>query len=542
MSPLWWQRLRRLSQILFLLLFLLLLLKNGLGLAGGGFDSSANLFFKIDPLAALANALASRSLYQGLLWSLLILVPVLFLGRFFCGWICPMGTLNHFFGWLKSDAKRGKKRLESNRYKGWQRTKYYLLFGGLTAAAFGSGVIGWLDPFSLLTRSLGLSILPSLNYAIEALLRPLEQSNWHGLSLLGGILHWLAGAALTSSTQQHFRQGFVLGVIFLLLMAANLKITRFWCRAICPLGALLGLCSRWSLLRLHKDEAACTKCQRCLLDCQGGDDPVPGAKWHAEECHLCLNCMAACPEKSLQFKLLTIEPAAEVAPDLGRRKAIAAVALGAAALPMMRASSAHAADFSEKRIRPAGSLDEDEFLSRCIRCGECMKACPNNALHPSLTEAGFEGLWTPVLVPRIGHCSPSCTRCSQICPTGAIWHLTEKEKGWSGGVTEGNHPVKLGTAFYDKGRCLPWAEATECAVCEEWCPTSPKAIYLVDTEVATPDGGTKTVKQPRVDPSRCVGCGSCEFCCPLKDKPGVAVSSIGESRSKSNQILLEHKS
>ena len=88
----------------------------------------------------------------------------------------------------------------------------------------------------------------------------------------------------------------------------------------------------------------------------------------------------------------------------------------------------------DRLLRPPGALDESDFLSRCIRCGECMKVCPNNALQPTLTEAGLEGLWTPTLVPRIGYCEPSCVLCSEVCPTGAIWQITPREKGWVVGV------------------------------------------------------------------------------------------------------------
>jgi formate hydrogenlyase subunit 6/NADH:ubiquinone oxidoreductase subunit I len=168
-----------------------------------------------------------------------------------------------------------------------------------------------------------------------------------------------------------------------------------------------------------------------------------------------------------------------------------------------------------------------------------MKVCPNNALHPALGEAGLEGLWSPTMVPRIGYCEPSCVLCSEVCPTGAIWQITPKEKGWVVGVgAAAGQPVRLGTAFYDRGRCLPWAMATECIVCEEWCPTSPKAIYLRPVEVTDSTGTVKQIRQPYVDPDRCVGCGACEFACPVKDQPAVYVTSIGESRSKTNQILL----
>ncbi len=170
-----------------------------------------------------------------------------------------------------------------------------------------------------------------------------------------------------------------------------------------------------------------------------------------------------------------------------------------------------------------------------------MKVCPNNSLHPTFTEAGVEGMWTPMLQPALGYCEPSCVLCSEVCPTGAIWKITPKEKGWVVGVGEGGKPIRLGTAFYDRGRCLPWAMATDCIVCEEWCPVSPKAIYVEEAQVIDSEGKVKTLKQPRVDPQRCVGCGACEYACPLQEHPAVHVTSIGESRSSANQILLTRK-
>ena len=500
------------------------------------------LFFELDPLVSLVNALAGHALYRGLLLSLVILLPTLFLGRFFCGWICPMGTLQHFVGSRASEAKRGKKRIESNRYKRWQTVKYVVLIAGLVAAFFGSAAIGWLDPFSLLVRSFGLSLLPAFNFAVHALLNPLEHSHIAVIKSTGGILHAILQATVLDLRQPQFFQGIFLGVLFLAILAASMRVTRFWCRAICPLGALLGAVSRWSILGLHKDPETCNKCNRCELNCQGGDDPIGGALWRKSECHMCMNCVGSCPEHSLTFRIFRNEK--EVAsPDLGRRRTLTGLAAGAVAVPLMRASAGVGKSRHERLLRPPGALDESEFLSRCIRCGECMKVCPNTALQPTFEEAGLAGLWSPTLVPRIGYCEPSCVLCSEVCPTGAIWQITPKEKGWVVGVGAGqqNQPIRLGTAFYDRGRCLPWAMATDCIVCEEWCPVSPKAIYVQEAQVIDSGGNVKTLKQPHIDPSRCVGCGACEYACPLQEHPAVYVTSIGESRSPGSQILLNRK-
>ncbi len=107
------------------------------------------------------------------------------------------------------------------------------------------------------------------------------------------------GATVLDFRQAHFTQGLLLGILFLSILVASLRVTRFWCRAICPLGALLGAVSRWSILGLHKDAASCNKCNRCLLHCQGGDDPIGGVPWRKSECLMCMNCVGSCPDQQL---------------------------------------------------------------------------------------------------------------------------------------------------------------------------------------------------------------------------------------------------
>ena len=541
-------KLRRLSQIVFFLLFMFLLLNTEFR---GSFDSTeitihlpypVSLFLEMDPLVMIANALATHTLYRRLFWALVILIPTFFIGRFFCGWICPLGSLNHFFGSLKSEKKRGSTRLESNRYKKWQTLKYYILFGVLFSAFFGSQISGILDPISLTVRSLSMAVLPTLNYGFNAFFNALYRTDIGFFQSTVETLDTIFRSFLLSFEQPHFKQAFFIGLIFLLIMTLNLRITRFWCRALCPLGALLGLFSKWSVLGIVKRENLCDDCNKCLLFCQGGDDPILGAKWRKAECHLCLNCVDQCGPKAIQFKLFPDTTTTIETPSLTRRRVITSMAAGIAVLPLLRSAPGLDIGRHSRLIRPPGALDERNFLERCIRCGECMKVCPNNALHPTFLEAGVEGIWSPVLIPRIGYCEPSCVLCGQVCPTGAIWEITQEEKLGSAIQTEANEPIKIGTAFYDRGRCLPWAMAKDCIVCEEWCPTSPKAIYLKPVEVVDADGKKKEVKQPYVNLERCIGCGACEYACPIQDRPAVYITSIGESRSKDNQILLEQRS
>jgi polyferredoxin len=565
------RRLRLASQILFFLLFAFLLVRTEFP---GSIRSAAldvripwpvGWFLEADPLVALATALSTGTLYRNLLWALPFLLLAILVGRAFCGWMCPLGSLHHFVSSLKSDARRGAKLIESNRYKRWQATKYYLMAAVLVMAIFGSVAGLLLDPLSFMVRSMSIAVVPTVNAAIRAGLDSAYGWQPGPVKVIVNATGAILNATILSFKQPHFNQAFLIGGLFVFVLVLNTRVTRFWCRAICPLGAMLGVCSRWSLVQMRKHEEKCDDCRRCLLHCQGGDDPVPGAAWRKAECHLCLNCLSDCPTGGISFTWSTAaSPAKQTreSPELKRRALITGMAAGAVMVPLMRSGPGVKTPAGAFLIRPPGSLDESHFLDRCIRCGDCMKVCPNNALHPATFEGGVEGLWSPVLVPRIGYCEPNCVLCSQVCPTGAIWEITVAEKigaretqsqaarQAAGAPSNADtppptqpppakDPIRIGTAFYDRGRCLPWGMATECIVCEEWCPTSPKAIYLVPAEVVDRQGQTKTVRQPFVDPKVCTGCGACEYACPIKGSPAIYVTSAGETRSRTNQFLLQ---
>jgi polyferredoxin len=544
---------RRVSQTVFLLSFLMLLAQTTFrGRFGAGANELIRLkwpvefFLSLDPYLALITALSSHTIYRGLFWSLIVVVLTVALGRVFCGWICPFGTLHHLIGWFfPSRANRGSRRIEANRTHGWQVTKYYLLFAFLGASLFGSVIGGMFDPICVAIRSIGLGVLPALQYlGIRGGDMVTAGGGRFAQNTTDGALDFLAANVWTTN-QAYTHHAWLIVTLIVAILFMNRIVPRFWCRALCPLGAMLGLLSRFTLLGMRKTHEKCTDCNLCLAHCQGADSPEGGKKHRRDECHLCLNCEAACPEGVIAWSWMPNLRSSQNSPRLDRRRALVSAAAGAAAIPALRIGNWPDRAYSEKVIRPPGSVEEREFLERCIRCGQCMKVCPNNALHPALFEAGVEGMWTPILIPRIGYCEHSCVLCGQVCPTGAIARITEKAK-----LGTGQPAVRVGTAMYDQGRCLPWAMATPCIVCEEFCPTSPKAIWVEKVTIprrsqapaldgSEPPMQEVTVQRPHIDPSLCIGCGACENVCPVVDKPAVYVTSAGESRSKTNVILLQ---
>lgn len=548
---------RRITQATFLIVFLFFLFQTTFrGSFGADPSETVRLpwpveaFFYFDPFAALITFLSTFTIYRGLLWSLVVIGLTLVWGRVFCGWICPMGTLNQIIAWLKPSKKgKGAKRIASNKtHPMRQRVKYYLLYASLAAALAGSAIGGIFDPFALAVRGIGMALMPTGQYLVGRGHEATSQTHWGPVTSAGDAVNYLLTHGVWTSKQFHYHWGFFIGLLFVAILFMNRVIPRFWCRVICPLGALLGVLSRFALFGMVKKEDKCTHCNLCLLHCQGADSPQGGVAWRQDECHMCLNCENACPEDVIEFKFLPGRERTKAKPDTERRTALATAAAGFAAIPTLRSTSAFGPDFSPKRIRPPGALDEMEFLDRCIRCGECMKVCPNNAIQPAMLEGGVEGLWTPIMIPRIGYCEQSCVLCGQVCPTGAIRKFTEKERRG-----DGTPPIKMGTAFYDFGRCLPWAMQIPCIVCEEFCPTSPKAIWVEEVEVTVRESShadhgappaMKKVKlqRPHVDPSLCIGCGACEKVCPVIDEPAISVSSVGESRSRTNVILLRESS
>lgn len=510
------RNLRRLSQGIFLLLFFYLFLQT----ESKGFDElgyPVKVFLDFDPLIFLSTLLSSRTLIKLFYLSVITIMLTILLGRVFCGWVCPLGTLNNMVSTFRK-KKAGPYKLKAFRLK------YYILFFLLASSLLSLQFSGLLDPISLLIRSLSLSIYPAFNYSVRALFDSFYSLQVKGITEVSEFIYSIMKKTILSFEQPFYRQGLFIGIIFLTILGLNLYERRFWCRYLCPLGALLGILSRYSLLKKSISEG-CNSCGVCERNCPAGAINT-SREWLQVECFHCFNCDDLCPQRAVSSGFFK-ERANSI--DLNRRQVIISMTAGVLTVPLIKANPFSKEEFINPRlIRPPGALEEREFLKRCVRCGECMKVCITNGLQPALLDGGIEALWTPVLVPKLGYCEYRCTLCGQVCPTGAIKRLTPEEKA----------KTKIGLAMIDKGRCLPWAHATPCIVCEEVCPTPKKAIWFEKVSVKNRDGRVVELQQPHVDLQLCIGCGICEAKCPVIDRPAIYVTNIGETRSGLNKLLL----
>lgn len=451
---------------------------------------SAELFLVIDPLVSLSTAIASRSGVWSLVCAAIILIVCVLIPRGFCGYLCPLGTLIDLFDW--AIGKRVKRfRVSADGW--WVHIKYWLLTATLVAAFFGVLVTGLVAAIPVITR--GLLFIGE----------PLQT---------GFMRDWHLVAPMNSG---HF----ISIALFLGVLCLGLLRPRFWCKYVCPSGAVFSLANLFRVSE-RKVEDTCINCNKCVEICPF-DAIKPDFTTRVTDCTLCQTCGGVCPTHSIKFverwngvslKIENDPPTGETA--LGRRGFISLLAGGTAAVAGGTAAAAatrfFGADLENPNaflpVRPPGSVPEKEFLQMCIRCGECFKACPNNVLQSEGFEQGFEGLWTPLVNANWAGCESSCNACGQVCPTGAIRALPLEEK----------KVARMGFAFVNEQTCLPFANREACQLCVDECDAAGyNAIEFTQVHTQTDDLGLPIPGTGFVAPvvleDKCVGCGLCQTRC-----------------------------
>ncbi|MGQ9524543.1 MAG: 4Fe-4S binding protein [Armatimonadota bacterium] len=520
---------RRASQIAFLLLFTVLFVMATNRLAGRA-PVPVDLFLRADPLVFLMTGISTSAASSKLAFAAAMVIPVLvvvvvtvLLGRVFCGWVCPLGTIIDISDRILYRRGRPFQRPRRQETRRWRNWKYLFLIASLVAAVFSTQIAFLLDPISLATRTFAFTLMAPAAYLWNLLLHGADKIGIQGFVYDRFEVNIGAWRLLPYS----FRQNLVVMAMFAGIIALGYVQERFWCRNLCPLGALLGLLSRVCFLR-HYISDKCNHCTLCERESRMGAYEHMSAKDEEDETHnpseciQCFRCAVQCRPSALSIRLgLPLRkrkpggPAPQPALDIGRRRVLASGAAGA--LWMFTAkTNARAHPDASRALRPPGALPEKEFLAACTRCGECMRACITNGLQPALLETGLEGIWTPILVPKIGPCAEKCTACGQVCPTDAIRPFTIEDK---------KKRLKLGLANVDKNLCIAWNEGKDCIVCAEVCAY--QAVIFKDVYDPVLQ---KKKRVPTVDTKLCTGCGLCEHHCPVVPNRAIIVYTVGEDR------------
>lgn len=436
---------------------------------------------------------------------MLILTAVL--GRFFCGWMCPMGTTIDLWEKITGSSENSGEKANLSH------VKYWIAVFIMVAGFLGISVSHFFAPQGLIYRFYTLSIFPLVN---------------RGWSWLSANFRFLPDLEL-SFVDVVFRFGIVFFIILAAVFTLGRYQRRFFCRNLCPLGAILAFFSRFSFIQ-KKVSSDCIDCGKCIRTCKMGAIPGDPSKFKVSECVYCFDCVGECPTGAISFKLQCPRdlkkipgiiysffkgkksPDPQTSTGFSRRHFLEAAAAAGAVAALSRV------DYNKKHkyqhlIRPPAAQPEEDFKRACIRCGECMKVCPTGGLQPTFLEAGLDGMMTPRLIPSAGYCEYYCNMCQKVCPTGAIQPFEEEEKP----------NIKLGTARIDRSMCLAWYKDEYCLVCDEHCPV--KAIYWKEINGRL---------RPHVDEAICIGCGICENKCPVDPESAIRVYSQGEKR-----ILLE---
>lgn len=432
---------------------------------------------------------------------LLVALTLLF-GRVYCSVICPLGVMQDIFGYF---GKKSKK----NRYS-WSPARnvlrYTLLALAVAAVIAGVGsVLALIAPYSTYGR------------IAQNLLAPLWQT---GNNVLASIAE-RADSYAFYSTDVWMRSAstFALAAVALVVIGVLAwRNGRTWCNTICPVGTLLGFLSKYSFFKPVIDTSKCNGCGLCARNCKAACIDSKKHSIDYSRCVVCMDCLNKCHQGAISYSRrkkndvkdspATDKPAASTVRTDTSRRAFLATTATALAATALRAQEKNVdgglAVITDKKIPerrtpivPPGARSLNNMARHCTACQLCVSACPNGVLRPSTR---LETLMQPESSYERGYCRPECTRCSEVCPTGAISLIDKAEKS----------SVQIGHAVWVKENCLVLTEGVSCGNCARHCPAG--AIQMVPVQPDVED----SLRIPVVNTERCIGCGACENLCPSR--------------------------
>ena len=430
-----------------------------------------------------------------------LLVLTLLFGRVYCSVICPLGVMQDIISWIHGKTKKKNRfRFSYSPAKNWLRYGVLALFVVALVAGLHS-LVALVAPYSAYGR------------IASNLLAPLYQ--WGN-----NFFAWIAeraGSYAFYSTEVWIKSGVtfaVAAITFAVIATLAWKHGRTWCNTICPVGSVLGFFSRFSIFAPVIDTDKCRNCGLCGKQCKASCINMKEHKIDLSRCVACMDCIDTCKDGAIHYacrygkkETLTSPSDSQNDVNMGKRAfmistAIATTAVAAKAQDMKVDGGLAEIERATKperqtRLVPAGSLSVKNFSDHCTACQLCVSVCPNQVLRPSTS---LMTLMQPEMSYERGYCRPECTKCSNVCPAGAIRPITVEEKS----------SIQIGHAVVCLDNCVVNTDEVSCGNCARHCPAG--AISMVRKNPDDP----KSLRIPVVNEERCIGCGACENLCPAR--------------------------
>ena len=445
-----------------------------------------------------------------------IVLLTAFFGRVYCSAFCPLGVLQDIFTWISKKTHLIKRFRFT---KAIDYLRYPLLVLVLIPAISGSlFVLNLFDPYSSFGRIFSDLVRPGVYLLNNALAGILEKFDFYFIYRLNiQLITW--------------HTVWIPIITLVLVVWLSLFFGRFYCNAICPVGTFLGLLSRKSLLTLKMNPVTCTKCSKCSFVCKSSCIDVKNLKIDFSRCVACYDCITECPERSIAYAW-SLHARRQPDPVNGSKRelfrktwiyglTLAGISTRGYAVVKTDRPAGRIPNKKSHPVSPPGSVSLKHFTDRCTACHLCVTACPTGVLQPSYLEYGFTGMMQPHMNYLVEYCNFECTICGEICPTGAILPLTTEDKKLE----------QTGQVTFILEKCIVYTDNTACGSCSEHCPT--QAVRMI------PYQGKLTI--PETNKEICIGCGACEFACPVKPHASIFVDGHAVHQVARKPVIEELK-